>query len=85
MTEDAQQIIRMQERITYLEKTVEDLSEVVVGLQDRVSRQERVLGDLRSQQQLDASGARLEDSDEVPPHYGLPRSLPPGFGKDPGK
>lgn len=75
----------MQERITYLEKTVEDLSDVLVGLQDRVARQERVLANLRSQQELDASGSRLEEADEVPPHYGLPRSLPPGFGRDPGK
>jgi uncharacterized coiled-coil protein SlyX len=85
MREDAQQIIRMQERITYLEKTVEDLSEVLVGLQDRLARQERILRDFGSQQELDTSGSRLEDSDEVPPHYGLPRSLPPGFGRDPGK
>ena len=31
-------IVHMQERITYLEKTVEDLNEVVTGLNDKINR-----------------------------------------------
>jgi uncharacterized coiled-coil protein SlyX len=74
---DPQQIIRMQERITYLEKTVEDLSDVLIGLQERMSQWQRQIEQVRSQQELQDHQGPAGDANETPPHYGLPRSVPP--------
>jgi uncharacterized coiled-coil protein SlyX len=76
-------IVRMQERITFLEKTVEDLNEVVTGLNDKVSRLDKLLDEFRAEQEAAPDEPDMEH--DVPPHYGDPRSVRPGMGAPRGR
>ncbi len=79
MTRD-DEIQSCQERITYLERTVDQLNEVVVALNRKVELFEARLGRIRDEirrvEQPDEAPEPADDP-QVPPHYGLPRSVGP--------
>lgn len=68
-----------QERIVYLERTVDQLNDVVVDLNRKVERLEARLGKVHDQiRRVQDRTESAEDADQqVPPHYGLPRSVSP--------
>lgn len=64
-------LIAVEERITYAERTISDLSDVVRSLGDRIDVQDRLMAGLRAAtEQLSATIEQPRSlADEKPPHY----------------
>ena len=69
--QDEQRIIRLEEKISYMQDTIEQLDQVVYDLNRKVAHMEKQLAEIK----LDKSPTDPErtDADERPPHWG-------GFG-----
>ena len=79
MTRD-EDIQALQERIIFLEQTLEQINSVVVDLNRRVGLVDgriRKLHDAVQRVESQADQQDKADATEVPPHYGLPRSVSP--------
>lgn len=64
-------LIAVEERITYAERTISDLSDVLRSLGEKIDAQERLITGLRTA--TDQLSATIEQprslADEKPPHY----------------
>jgi uncharacterized coiled-coil protein SlyX len=64
-------LIAVEERITYAERTISDLSDVLRSLGEKIDAQERLIAGLRTA--TDQLSATIEQprslADEKPPHY----------------
>ncbi|MFP4354455.1 MAG: SlyX family protein [Phycisphaerae bacterium] len=79
MTRD-EDIQALQERIIFLEQTLEQINSVVVDLNRRVGLVDgriRKLHDAVQRVETRAEQQDKADTAEIPPHYGLPRSVAP--------
>ena len=63
-------IVRLQEKIAYMEVMLDDLSEVVTELNTRIRRVERDNANLK--EDITPVDPNRTPEDEVPPHYGPP-------------
>jgi len=63
-----ERIVHLEEKVAFLEKTLDELNQVVYGLSRDQERLARELRDVRDQ--ATPVDANRKPADEVPPHYG---------------